>query len=198
MASVQDNVTRRIGQLARVVHADESLERLLRRVAETAVDVIERCDAASVSMSEDGRVSTWVSTHAAAERADEHQYRTEEGPCLDAISTGQANFVDSLESDQRWPAFTPRAAAEGMAGVYSMPLKVGEKTVGALNLYTRAKPFAFPDLQTAEALAAQAAVTLANAWAYHRACEQIGRLEEALESRGATDVAGAVVSEEEH
>ena len=183
MALSGDNAAQRISQLARIVHADESLEDSLRRVADMAVEVINRCDAASVSMAHAGGVRTWVATDPAAERADEHQYQSEEGPCLDAVRTGEANFVDSLAREDRWPTFTPGAVAEGMVGLYSLPLKVGEETVGALNLYSRSKPFAFPDLQVSEALAAQAAVTLANAQAYHRARERIGDLEEALEGR---------------
>ena len=197
MASFDDHVARRVGELAQVVHANESLKRSLRRVADMATDVINRCDAASVSLSHEGRVSTWASTHAAAERADQHQYQTDEGPCLDAIRTGQANFVDSLKADQRWPAFTPLAVAEGMAALYSLPLKVGEDTVGALNLYSRSRSFAFPDLQAAEALAAQAAVTLANAESYHRAQERIRHLEDSLVARVASDEEEAPSAETE-
>ena len=186
MTSPDESLTNKIGHLCRVVHADESLESSLRRVADTALNVINRCDAASVTLAEDGTISTWVSTDEAAEEIDEHQYRSDEGPCLDAIRTGEANFVDSLTSDQRWPSFRPRAVAEGMTAVYSLPLKVGGETVGALNLYSRSKSFAFPDLQAAEALAAQAAVTLANARAYQQAQERISDLENALEERDAS------------
>ncbi len=181
MAS-NENVSQRIGELARVVHAEESLERSLRRVADTALQVINRCDAASVSMSKDGRVTTWVPTHAAAERVDEHQYRTDEGPCLDAIRSGQGHYVDSLASEDRWSAFTPLAVAEGMVATYSLPLNVGEETVGALNLYSRSRPFAFRDLQVAEALAAQAAVTLANSRGYEQARDRVIELEEVLDA----------------
>ena len=159
----------------------------MRRVADTALEVIKRCDAVSVSMARDGRVSTWVSTESAAERVDEHQYSIQEGPCLDAIRSGQPNFVDSLSSEKRWPSFVPRAVSEGMVAVYSMPLPLGEETVGALNLYSRSKPFAYPDLQVAEAVAAQAAVTLANAQSYAEARDRVVELEERLESREAED-----------
>jgi len=167
-----------IDQLGRVLITRESLRDLLHRVADTAVRAVNRCDAASVTMADGGQVSTWVSTETGAEAVDEHQYRTDEGPCLDAIRTGSANFVDSLAGDERWPEFTPRAVEEGMVSVYSLPLKLEEETVGALNLYSRSRPFAYPDLQAAEALAAQAAVTLANAQAYHDVRGQLERREE--------------------
>lgn len=186
MPSSNENVSQGVGDLARVVHADESLERSLRRVADTALEVINRCDAASVSMSNDGRVTTWVSTHTEAERVDEHQYDTDEGPCLDAIRSGQTSYVDSLSSEERWSAFTSKAVAEGMVATYSVPLRVGEETVGALNLYSRSKPFAFPDLQVAEELAAQAAVTLANSRAYKQARDRVTELEELLDAGGAS------------
>ena len=65
-----------------------------------------------------------------------------------------------------------------MVSLYSLPLSVDGETVGALNLYSRSKPFAYPDLQTAEALASQAAVTLANAKAYHELRGKLERCEE--------------------
>jgi GAF domain-containing protein len=179
-----DQDTLGIEQLGRVLLERESLEGFLHRVANTALHVIDRCDAASVSMAEDGQVGTWVSTDPIAERVDEHQYQSDEGPCLDAIRTGDTNFVDSLASDDRWPVFSPLAVAEGMVSLYSFPLKVDDETVGALNLYSRSRSFAYPDVQTAEALAAQAAVTVANAAAYHEACRRVGQLEDELDSRG--------------
>ncbi len=175
--AMSDHDRGRIDELGRVLVARESVEGLLQRVAETALQVINRCDSASVSMAEDGQVSTWASTDEAAERADEHQYRTDEGPCLAAIRTGDANFVDSLDDDERWPEFTSRAVDEGMVSIYSLPLKVEEETVGALNLYSRSRPFAYHDLQAAEALAGQAAITLTNAQAYHSLRSKLDRCE---------------------
>ncbi len=168
-----------IDQLGRIVVSRESLESLLERVAGTALRVVNRCDSASVSMADDGQVTTWASTDDAAERADTHQYESDEGPCLDAIRTGDANFVDSLACDERWPQFSPRAVDEGMVSLYSLPLKVDEETIGALNLYSRSRPFAYHDLQAAEALASQAAVTLTNSQAYHALRVQLDQLEEA-------------------
>lgn len=164
-----------IDELGRVVFAQESMQGLLRRVADTALQVVNRCDSASVSMAEAGQVSTWASSDEAAERADRHQYGTDQGPCLDAIRTGEPHFVDSLDDDERWPEFTSRAVDEGMVSLYSLPLKLDGRTVGALNLYSRSKSFAYHDLQAAEALADQAAVTLTNAKAYH---EVRGKLEQ--------------------
>ena len=109
--------------------------------------------------------------------------RTAEGPCLDAVRTGQASFLDSMALAQRWPTFTPLAFAEGIIGLYSFPLKVGEETIGALNLHSRSRPLAFPDLRAASALAVQAAVTLANARAYDEARSRVAQLERALAAR---------------
>jgi transcriptional regulator with GAF, ATPase, and Fis domain len=183
MPSPDESVNQRIAELARIVHADESLECSLRRVADTALDVVNRCDVASVSMASNGQVTTWVSTDASGRRADEHQYSTDEGPCLEAIRTGQTLFVESLESDDRWPSFSERATAEGMVSIYSLPLSVGDEVVGALNLYSRSKPLAFPDQRAAEALAEQASFTLANSRAYHHAQGRLADLEEAPEDR---------------
>ena len=99
------------------------------------------------------------------------------------MRTGQASFLDSLALEARWPRFTPLALAEGITGLYSFPLKLGEETIGALNLHSRSRPLAFPDLRAASALAVQAAVTLANARAYDEARCRVAHLERALAAR---------------
>jgi GAF domain-containing protein len=171
-----------IGHLALLLVANDSLGGVLGQIAHTAQKVITRCDGASVS-ADGGRTTIWASTDAVAERLDQHQLRTAEGPCLDAVRTGQASFLDSMALAQRWPTFTPLAFAEGIIGLYSFPLKVGEETIGALNLHSRSRPLAFPDLRAASALAVQAAVTLANARAYDEARSRVAQLERALAAR---------------
>jgi GAF domain-containing protein len=172
-----------VDRLALLLLANESLRGVLGQVAYTALKVIKRCDGASVSVADGPRISTWAFTDAIGERLDQHQLRTAEGPCPDAVRTGQASFLDSLALEARWPKFTPLALAEGITGLYSFPLKLGEETIGALNLHSRSRPLAFPDLRAASALAVQAAVTLANARAYDEARDRVTQLERVLAVR---------------
>lgn len=63
------------------------------------------------------------------------QSQIDEGPCLDCIRTGEVINVPNLSSARdEWPAFTPAALAAGYRAVHTLPLRLGGRTVGGLNL----------------------------------------------------------------
>jgi GAF domain-containing protein len=73
-----------------------------------------------------------------AQRLDDVQYATDDGPCLTCLREGVPVLVADIRSERRWPAFVGRGTQEGAGTSLSMPLSVAERTVGALNLYSRA------------------------------------------------------------
>jgi len=73
---------------------------------------------------------------------DAHQYATGEGPCVDASVVGRSFLAASLETEDRWPQFTPRALQLGIRSILSSPLVARTRPVGALNIYSR-QPSAF-------------------------------------------------------
>ena len=89
------------------------------------------------------------------------------------------------------------AAAEGVTGMYSVPLRVADRTVGAINLYSMRQTFSEEDQHLAESFAGQAAVAVANADAYHQARELAHHLEEALKSRDVIGQAKGIIMERE-
>ncbi len=68
-------------------------------------------------------------------RIEELQFRTGEGPCLDAHRSGHAVVEADLARTSRWPMFTPEALSGGIAAVGALPLRVGSAGFGALDLY---------------------------------------------------------------
>ena len=98
---------------------------------------------------------------------DAHQYSTREGPCVSAIADGQLHNVALATARARWPNFSPEALAQGFGSILSIPLHARDRTIGALNLYSRC-PTTFEDEDTAaaEVFAEHASVVLANAMAY--------------------------------
>lgn len=63
------------------------------------------------------------------------QSQVDEGPCLDCIRTGEAiNVPDLSGSREEWPAFTPAALAMGYRAIHALPLRLGGRTIGGLNL----------------------------------------------------------------
>ena len=58
-----------------------------------------------------------------------------EGPCLDAFREGTVVASDDLNKEHaRWPTFAPHAVEVGYRAVHSIPLKLRERIIGALNL----------------------------------------------------------------
>jgi GAF domain-containing protein len=76
--------------------------------------------------------------------------RTKQGPCIDAMATGDAFYAEDLESDQRWPEFAREMTATGIRSLLALPLALNGSS-GALNLYAR-YPHAFGVIDRGRAL----------------------------------------------
>lgn len=170
--------------LSRLLLAEETLEATLGRVAGLACRTLEACDLASVTMISDGRPSTPVQTDPQANELDAAQYRSQRGPCLEAYSVREPVQAVIAESGQRWPEFTAEARRIGVRSVLAVPLIVGERPVGALNLFSKtADRYESAAEETAVLFSEQAAVACANAEVYWRTYSLTEHLREALESR---------------
>jgi GAF domain-containing protein len=134
-----------------------------------------------------------------ARQMDESQYQLDDGPCLSALRDNVIIEITDIATDSRWPDFRRRGRAEGAGASLSIPLSVGDRPVGALNLYARA-PGAFTgaDRTRAEALAAHAAgaVALAARLAEHE--ERTRHLRTALTSRSVIDRAVGILMGRHH
>lgn len=169
--------------LAETLLGEQGFEELLGNVTSLAAAAVAGCDAASVTLVQDGRPTTPVCSAEIAREVDQAQYDTGGGPCLSAMLTGEIVRVDSYADDDRWPEMSAQAVSRGVASSLSLPLHTGGRVVGALNLYSR-EPANFGGTeQQAAMFAAQASVTLANAQALERAQELARNLAVALENR---------------
>ena len=180
----QENLTRRLADLSRVLVGAQSLDTTLERVAALSTSIIEACDSCGISLlAENGSVSTRHASDERADRVDELQYSTGEGPCLHAIEHGDVVQVASFDAETRWPAFIERALEEGIVASYSVPLRIEDDIVGSLNMYSRHGSFGESDEQLGDLLASQAAVALKNAQTFHDVLDMVEQLNEALGSR---------------
>jgi transcriptional regulator with GAF, ATPase, and Fis domain len=100
-------------------------------------------DHASVTTIRDGRFTTVQATSDLPERADQIQYDTGQGPCLDAIREADTFRIDDLSTDPRWPTFGRLTSSRlGMHSMLAHVLPVTDDAIGAINIYA-ARPHAF-------------------------------------------------------
>ncbi len=83
-----------------------------------------------------GRLQLMAASDEATRMLELFQIQHNEGPCLDAFTTGAAVVNADLSSAaDRWPTFAPRAAAGGFRSVHALPLRLRSTVIGALNLF---------------------------------------------------------------
>lgn len=149
--------------LARELQAESGPDETRSRVTKAAVDVVDGCDHAAISLvTRSGGIDTVAATDDVPVQVDHIQYAAGEGPCLGAIDEHEVFRSDDLAAESRWPAFSRRAAAEtGVHSMLSYRLFVREDTMGALNLYSReVAAFGEDDHAVGAVLAAHAAVAM--------------------------------------
>ena len=171
-----------LAEVARTLVDEDDVEATLRRICQLAVKTVESCQAAGLSIVEDGRITSRSTTDDLPRVVDDIQSRTGEGPCIDAIVDHEVFVTGSLATEGRWPRFAPQAHERtGVQSILGVRLFTTETTMGALNLYSEeVDAFDDHDVEVASVFAAHAAVALANA-----------RREEYLENKAATrDVIG--------
>jgi GAF domain-containing protein len=181
-----------VSGLSHVVVPNEDVDTTLQRVADLALQEVDDCDMAGITLLRDGKPVTAVFTDAEAPEIDAAQYDSGSGPCVDAFRTGTILQIADTTQETRWPDFCDQASKAGVRSTLSLPLVVGDTSLGALNLYSYT-PLGFSEHSTALVFAAQAAVVLANSQAYWAAHHLSGQLEIALTSRAAIEQAKGIL-----
>ena len=83
-------------------------------------------------------------------RIDDLQFTLGEGPSVDAASTGLPVLVPDLadtddELAHRWPAFLTEVGDTGARALFAFPIRVGDVSLGTLDLYRRCPGALDPD-----------------------------------------------------
>jgi GAF domain-containing protein len=196
--TTHDPLTEAYAELSGLLLTEENVETTLRRIAELAAALVPHCDLAAVTVEQDGRYVTAVSTDQLAREIDEAQYRAGDGPCLDAIRHNRVNRVDDCTAETRWPEFASSAVEKGITSFLALPLLVRDAPIGALNLYSnQALGFTELDEQICALFTGAAAAVLANAQVYRGAVRLVEQLQDALESRATIEQAKGMLMERE-
>jgi anti-anti-sigma factor len=150
--------------MAAVPPDDGVVNGALRLVVALAQTTVGGADGVSISLRRRGTLSTVAASDQVILAMDAGQYETGEGPCVDASVKGRRFYTEALDTETRWPAFTPKARALGINSILSSPLEAGKIPVGALNIYSRTtSAFAVKDRDLASVFAREASVILSHA-----------------------------------
>jgi GAF domain-containing protein len=110
------------------------------------------------------------------------------------MRTGQVARVEDTALRGQWAEFGARAAAAGVGSSLSVPLTVGDRQVGALNLYAPgAGAFGETRLRWAGCVAGAVAGVLALAASRAEQARQVEDLRAALDARAVIDQAIGIV-----
>jgi anti-anti-sigma factor len=165
-------------------------------VVELALSCIGGADGVSVSLLRHGVLSTVAASDETIMAMDADQYATGEGPCVDASMKGHWFHAESLDTETRWPSFTPQARGLGIKAILSSPLTAFSQPVGALNIYSRtAESFEVKDQESAARFARKASMILSDARVGVNDTEMANRFKEALYSREVIAMAKGVMME---
>jgi len=162
---VPGSASEAFADLARSLLAEEDVQKTLQRIVELAVETIDGCDHAGITLLHGRKPSTPAASDHVPGMVDAIQYGAGEGPCLDAIRHHEVFRTGDLSREARWPSFSARAQREtGVASMMGFRLFVAGDTLGSLNLYSK-RVDAFDDqAQVAGSVfAAHAAIALSSA-----------------------------------
>jgi GAF domain-containing protein len=158
--------------LARELAQQRTLKATLQAIVDYAARTIDGAEHAGITLKRGNSYTTPAATGDLPAQVDAIQYRTLEGPCLDAFNEHHVLRTDDLASDPRWPVFGRLAAdTTEVTSMMSHRLFIEKGTsLAALNLYSR-KPAAFAGLELSalDELATHCAIALSSAAAREEA-----------------------------
>jgi diguanylate cyclase (GGDEF)-like protein len=153
-----------LSEFARTMLTDFPIQGILDHLVKRIVDIMPITAAGVTMISADLDPRYIAASNGSALRFETLQTELGDGPYLAAYRTGEAVEVPDLSSEDRFPSFTPRALAVGLAAVFTFPMHHGEVQLGALDLYRdTAGPLSPDSMAAAQTLADVAAAYLINA-----------------------------------
>jgi GAF domain-containing protein len=150
LAAHPEQMANLIEALHREASDADTLLNLMGRIAREAVRLLDGVGWAGITAQFDGPPLTAAHTDIRVLVVDERQYAADDGPCLQAMRSGVTVAMTLDQVRRRWPQLAATADRVGVRSFLAVPLRVGDQSVGVLNLYSAADhvPTPDPDLLT--------------------------------------------------
>lgn len=181
-------------RLERLLAESASIEDYLRATAEITGELIGVAGSYSIATELYGYLYTAATNDRDAWQADQVEFDTAAGPCVEALRDGATNEVVDLSTDGRWPAWATMATVLGFGSAGGIPAEVSAGQRIALDLYAPATgAFSGEPMQRASLLVQELARTLPTAMRLFEQTKRATDLQEALASRSTIDQALGVM-----
>jgi GAF domain-containing protein len=193
----EQELMRSLVDMADTLVDDFDVVDLLTGLAERCVSLLDVSAAGVMLAGLGGDLRLVASSSETMRIVETFELQAREGPCLDAYRSGNKVSCDDLTAPpQRWPRFGQVAVEAGFMSTVAVPLRLRDRTVGALNLFkTAALALGEEDLLVARAFADLAAISVLQHRAAIAAQLVNEQLERALSSRVLIEQAKGVVFE---
>lgn len=151
---------------------------LLTGLADKCVNLLGVSAAGVMLASPQGELRLIAASSEAMRVLEMFELQAQEGPCLEAFRTGERVACENLEAGRgSWPRFSTVAIEAGFRSAFAIPLRLREKTIGALNLFrAEQSPMDEDDMMIARAFADLATISVLQ----HRTATETQLLNEQL------------------
>ncbi|WP_242623264.1 GAF and ANTAR domain-containing protein [Pseudonocardia sediminis] len=171
---------------------------LLGRLAAHGVTLLGADAAGILLLDGDDRLRVAASTDEQTGWMELLQTEAGEGPCVECVRSGAPVSITAFaDGAARWPQFVAALARGGTyAAVHALPLRLRERTIGALSLFHRV-PGALPDADRAlgQALADMATIGILTERAVRRGDDVTEQLDGTLADRVLIEQAKGVLAQ---
>jgi GAF domain-containing protein len=185
-----------VSELQGLLLDSPDLKSFLSRLTKVAAQEMSRRGSVycSVTVFRERRNATVAFSEDLAERLDELQYASGDGPCVTALRIGRVVEMQDLLHEDRWPTYRRGALDAGIRSVLAVPIALAPGAQAALNCYAgEAGAFSDEVRASAEEFADLAASSLQLAVRIETETNRSSDLAAALESRTAINLAAGVI-----
>ena len=187
-----------LSRFAVVLPGRYDLEATLTELTESLTSVLGLSGSGVTMADEGGRLRFVTAVSQASGDLEHNQEEQQAGPCRDAFDTGEVvRVTDVRKESSRWPEFSATAARLSVAGVAGIPMRLADKVIGALNLYSpEAREWTDEDIAVAGVLADVATSYVVNASKLRQQEQLSEQLQQALESRVIIEQAKGITAQQ--
>ncbi len=147
--------------LAEIIYQGSDTTEVYAAICIAATLVVSGCDHASLLARRDGNYVTVAASDSIAQRVDDFERITGDGPCVDAIEEETPQIEPDLTKPCEWPKLARLLVAKTpVRGVMGFRLLVNRRKTGALNLFSDT-PNAFDSESAGQAIVLAAFASVA-------------------------------------